>query len=213
MKSFCIVVLMVAVAGMAARAESGTNAAPQPRKTDIYSDSAVFDGSRHTVTYSGNVRVSDPDMKLTCAQLVADLPESGGRPTRIVAETNVVIDSTDSKGQTTHVTGDKAVYVYNVQTGMTNETVTLTGNPQPQVENAQGTMVADVIVWDRASNSYRFSGNYHLVSGQNFGVPADTNAPTATTNNPAMPKTDFPPGTIQDIDRMNVPTRGDGGGF
>ena len=32
--------------------------------------------------------------------------------TNIVAETNVVIDATDDKGQKMHATGDKAVYVY-----------------------------------------------------------------------------------------------------
>jgi len=209
MKTFCLIALMAVTAGTAARAQSNSIAALlSPRLMHIDSDRQDIDGNGRTVTCSGNVHASEPGLNLTCALLTADLPQSGGRLSHIVAETNVVIDTTDKKGQTTHVTGDKAVYVYNVQNGVTNETVTLTGNPQPQVENAQGTMVADVIVWDRASNSYRFSGNYHLVSGQNFGVPADTNAPTATTNNPAMPKTDFPPGTIQDIDRMNVPTQG-----
>jgi lipopolysaccharide transport protein LptA len=194
MKSFCIVVLMVAVAGMAARAESGTNAAPQPRKTDIYSDSAVFDGSRHTVTYSGNVRVSDPDMKLTCAQLVADLPESGGRPTRIVAETNVVIDATNSNHQSMHATGDKAVYIYNVQNGVTNETITLTGNPQPRVETAQATNTADIIVWDRVNNSYTFTGNQHLVGRENFSTPTDTKQQPAATNSLTSQKANLPPG-------------------
>ena len=36
-----------------------------------------------------------------------------------------------------HATGDKAVYDYSVQNGVTNETVTLTGNPQ-QVEYRAG---------------------------------------------------------------------------
>ena len=49
-----------------------------------------------------------------------------------------------------HATGDKAVYDYDVQDGVTNETVTLTGNPQ--VENAQGRMTGDPIIWDRANN-------------------------------------------------------------
>jgi lipopolysaccharide export system protein LptA len=209
MKTFHLVALIIVTAGMTVCAQSGTNAAPQaPHKTDIYSDTAVFDGNRHMVTYNGNARVSDPDMKLACAYLVANLPESGGRPTHIVAETNVVIDSTDSKGQTTHATGDKAVYDYNVQDGVTNETVTLTGNPQPKVEKAQGTMVADVIIWDRASNSYRFIGNYHMVSRQNFDVLTDTNLPPATTNSLSAPKTNFPPGTIQNIDKMNIPSTG-----
>ena len=191
---------MAVTAGPAARAQSDTNAAPPPpRVTHIDSDSADFDGNGHTVTYCGHVRVSDPAMNLTCARLVADLPEAGGRPSRIVAETNVVIDSTDSKGQTTHVTGDQAVYIYNVQNGVTNETVTLTGNPQPQVENAQGTMMADVIAWDRANNGYRFIGNYHMVSHQNFGAAPDTKSPLATTNNPTAPITDSRPANTNNL--------------
>jgi len=171
------------------------DATPPPRApTQIYSDSWDFDKTAQQAVYHGHVRVDDPQMKLTCAQLTADLPESGGRPSRIVAETNVVIDFTDNKGQTNHTTSDKAVYVYSEQAGVTNETVTLTGNPQPQVENAQGTQAGDVIIWNRVNNNTHISisGNYHMISHQNFsGVMTDTNSPPAKTN--------FPPGTIENI--------------
>jgi len=51
-KTFCLIALMAATAGPAARAQSGTNAAPPPpRVTHIDSDSADFDGNGHTVTY------------------------------------------------------------------------------------------------------------------------------------------------------------------
>ena len=63
----------------------------------------------------------------------------------------MVIDFTDEKGQTNHVTSDKAVYVYKVQNGVTNETVTLTGNAK--VENAQGWLTGEPIVWNRANDS------------------------------------------------------------
>ena len=216
MKTFCLIALMAVTAGTAAHAQSKTNAAPHPpRVTHIDSDSADFDMNARRAVYRGNVRVSDPEMKLTCALLIADLPQSGGRVNRIVAETNVVIDSTDNKGQITHVTCDKAVYIYNVQNGVTNETVTLTaltGNPQPRVENAQGTMTADVITWDRANNSYHFPSNYHAVGHQNFGVVTDTNLPPANTNYLTAPKTNLPPGTIDNIDRINVSPKG-GRGF
>ena len=98
------------------------------------------------------MRVDDPQMKLTCEQLTADMPQAGGRPNHIVAETNVVIDFTDDKGQTNHATSDKAVYDLQVQDGVTNETVTLTGNPR-RVENAQGTQAGDVIIWNRVNNN------------------------------------------------------------
>ena len=167
---------------------------PPRAPTRIDSDSADFDLVARTATYRGDVRVDDPEMKLTCAWLVADVPQAGGHPNHIVAETNVVIDFTDTKGQTNHVTSDKAVYLYNVQNGVTNETVTLTGNPQPQVENAQGTQAGDVIVWDRANNKIHFD-NPHMIFRQSLnGATADTNSPSVKTN--------LPPGTIQNIDRI-----------
>jgi lipopolysaccharide export system protein LptA len=133
------------------------------------------------------VRVDDPQMKLVCEQLVADVPQAGGRMNHIVAETNVVIDFIDDKGHTNHATGDKAVYIYSEQGGVTNETVTLTGNPQ--MENAQGTLTGDVIVWDRLNNHLSAS-NQRMVFRQNFiGTAADTNSSPAKTN--------FPPGTVE----------------
>ena len=143
-------------------AATNSPAAPPPPRapTRIDSDnSADFDLNGHQAIFRGHVRVDDPEMKLTCALLVADVPQAGGHPNHIVAETNVVIDFTDAKGQTNHATGDKAVYIYNVQNGVTNETVTLTGNPQ--MENAQGTQTGDVIIWDRANNKYPFRQSAH----------------------------------------------------
>jgi lipopolysaccharide export system protein LptA len=211
MKTFCLIALMAVTAGTAARAQSNSIAALlSPRLMHIDSDRQDIDWNGRTVTWSGNVHASEPGLNLTCALLTADLPQSGGRLSHIVAETNVVIDTTDKKGQTTQGTGDKAVYIYNVQNGVTNETITLTalaGNPQPQVENAQGTVAADVIIWDRASNGYQFKGNYHMVSRKTFGVAVDTNSPPTTMNKLTAPKTNLPPGAIDNIDRMNIPTR------
>jgi lipopolysaccharide export system protein LptA len=165
---------------------------PPPRPpTRIESDnSADFDLNGRQAIYRGHVRVDDPEMKLTCGLLVADVPQAGGHPNRIVAETNVVIDFTDTKGQTNHATSDKAVYSYSVQNGVTNETLTLTGNPQ--MENAQGTQAGDVIVWDRANNRIHFE-NPHMVFRQNLSIaPPMTNSPPAQTNPP--------PGAVQGND-------------
>ncbi len=187
-------------------AEATTNAplptAPQPSPrppTRIDSDqSADFDLNGRRAIYRGHVRVDDPELKLTCGLLIADVPQAGGRPSRIVAETNVVIDFKDDKGQTNHATSDKAVYVFNVQNGVTNETVTLTGNPV--MENAQGTQAGDVIIWDRASNKIHFD-NPHMVFRQNLTSPvAGTNSPAITKTNPPPPTTNPPAGTGQDND-------------
>ena len=117
-------------------------------------------------------------MKLTCEKLVADVPAAGGHVNHIVADTNVVIDFLDDKGNTNHATGDKAVYVYSEQGGVTNETVTLTGNPQ--MENAQGTLTGDVIVWDRLNNHFSALNQKMIFRQSLSGIAANTNSPPAT---------------------------------
>lgn len=58
-----------------------------------------------------------------------------------------------------------------MQNGATNETVTLTG--KPQVENSQGTLTGDQIVWDRA-NGRLTATNPYMKSKQN--IQGTTNA-------------------------------------
>src|SRR5258708_2206300 len=189
--NFFYFIAIAALCGLSIRAQTNvvvpTNSVPSilrssataedGRLTHIDSDGADFDMNGRTAIYRGNVRVNDPGMKLTCAWLVADLPQSG-RMNHIVAETNVVIDFTNEKGDTIHATGDKAVYNYKVQNGATNETVTLTGNPS--AENAQGTLTGDEIVWDRANNQLHAT-NQKMIFRQNLNDAAKTNSP-ATTN-------------------------------
>jgi lipopolysaccharide export system protein LptA len=163
--------------------------------TQITAESGDFDlagrEATYRATYRGHVRVDDPQMKLTCEQLVADLPQAGGHPSHIVAETNVVIDLTNEKGQTNHATSDKAVYLYNVQNGVTNETVTLTGNAK--VEQAQGWLTGEPIIIYCATRQIH-ADNTHMISKQNLtGTSADTNPPVTVV------KTNFPPGTIENI--------------
>lgn len=192
MKRFQILVLAV-LGGLAAYAQTNvTNTLPTARgSTLISSASGDFDLSGHEATYRGHVRVDDPQMKLTCEKLVADVPAAGGHVNHIVAETNVVIDFLDDKGNTNHATGDQAVYVYSEEGGITNETVTLTGNPQ--MENAQGTLTGDVIVWDRLNNHLSAS-NQKMIFRQSFkGALASTNPPPAAATNAA-------PGAIQNTD-------------
>jgi lipopolysaccharide transport protein LptA len=188
-KKICLIILFVAsgVSILCAQTNinSNTNAAPKfPRTaTRVDSDTADFDMTGHKAVYRGHVRVDDPQMKLTCVLLVADLPPEGGRVDHIVAETNVVIDSVDEKGQTNHATSDRAVYIYNVQNGVTSETVTLTGNAK--VENAQGWLTGEPIVWDRANNSLH-AQNQNMIFRQNLSGTAETNS--AATNKLSAPK-------------------------
>jgi len=186
-KSFCLIAFFALANVWALPAQ--TNAPTVSRApTRIDSDSVDFDMNTNarTATYLGHVHVDDPQMKLTCAWLLADLPQGGGRVNHIVAETNVVIDFTDDKGQTNHVTGDKAVYDYSVQGAVTNETVTLTGHPQ--VENAQETIKGEPIVWDRANNHFS-AVNETMIFRQNLdSAIIRTNSAAANTNKLSTPK-------------------------
>jgi len=138
-----------------------------PEQTILTSDSAVFDGNSRQMIYYGHVYVTDPKVKLTCAQLTVNLPPGGGQPTNIVAETNVVVDFTDAKGQTNHVTSDLAVYDYKVVGSVTNETVTFTGhtNYPPRVEYPDYTITSEPLVWDRATGHFRFT-SYKMILHQ-----------------------------------------------
>jgi lipopolysaccharide transport protein LptA len=166
-----------------------------PTRIDIKSDSVIFHWMTREAVYSGNVRADDSAMKLRCEWLIADLPQSGERISNIVAETNVVIDFTDNGGQTNHATCNQAVYAYDVQNGVTNETVTLTGNAK--VENAKGWLTGEPIVWNRANGSLTAS-NEHMVFWQNLSSETGgTNSPVTETNAPIMTTNSPPAATNQ----------------
>lgn len=129
----------------------------------ITSDSAEVDMVKRQAEYRGNVRVDRQDMKLTCGWMLVTLPEAGGRLDRVTAETNVVIDFTDEKGQTYHVTSAKAVYDFKVENSVTNETVTFTGSPR--VETSQSIIESEPMVWDRVKNKFFFSGPKMISKG------------------------------------------------
>jgi lipopolysaccharide export system protein LptA len=217
-KIFCYITLIALANVWMLPAQTNTNAAdeilalvttnapapkPQPRpETLIEADGpADFDLVGHRVVYHDHVRVDAPNLKLRCEWLAADLSQAGGRVTNIVAETNVVIDGTDDKGQKMHATGDKAVYVYAEEEGVTNETVTLTGNAK--AEYKQITLTGEPIIWDRAHNRLSVPSNPKMVFHQNLtGAMAGTNSPVVETNSPpptngsAATDTNFPPGKL-----------------
>lgn len=180
-----------------------TNApAPKPQvprmPTHIESDSVDFDLAAREATYRGHVYVDDPEIKLHCDWLVADLPQTG-HINHIVAQTNVVIDATDDKGQKMHATGDKAVYVYHVENGATNEVVTLTGHAK--VENVQGWLTGEPIVLDCITKRIH-AENLKMVYWQKPGNAASSTNVTgvatnsaATATNSTVATNNRPPGT------------------
>jgi lipopolysaccharide export system protein LptA len=157
---------------------------PLPRPpTMIDSDSADFDLKGRRAIYYGSVHVDSPQRQLTCEQLTLDLPPEGGRINHIVAETNVVINATDENGVTNVITCGKVIYDYNVQGGVTNETITFTN--KPQLLTPQYTNIADVIVWDRINDHTRESNPQFI---PRHDATTNTNSAAANTNGFSMPK-------------------------
>ena len=184
MKSLCLLFLSVACA--AVWAQTNAPAAKPEQEIVITADSGRFDGKTSQMVYLGHVLVTDNvKAQLYCGQLTVDLPPDGGHPTNIVAEadlivTNVVIDYLDGKGQTNHITANKAIYAYNVVAGrigaVTNETVTFTGGtPMPKVEKGQVIITGEPLIFDVAEKSFTGS-HYKTILKQAPKSGNDTNA-------------------------------------
>ena len=116
--------------------------------TLITSDSMEFQYESRTVAYSGNVKVADPQMQITCEQLTARFFTNSAKLEieNIIAERNVVLDAVDWEGRTNHATAAKLVYSYSVVNSVTNQTLELTGSPR--LSNPLGGLAGDIIFVD-----------------------------------------------------------------
>jgi lipopolysaccharide export system protein LptA len=158
-----LLVLFLSLSCVLARAQTNAPAMVE-KELKIDSDSFYFDGITNQMLYLGHVFViyNEKDT-LNCERLTVDLPADRGNPTNIVAETNVVVDVLDEKGQTNHITADMAVYSYqllnpstNVVKGITNVIYAVTneiiqfsgGNQLPKLERPGASLVSDVILYD-----------------------------------------------------------------
>ena len=164
--------IAIALSGVASAQTNMVKTVPRA-PTKIDSDTAEFDLNARQAVYRGHVVVNDPQMKLQCDRLVVFMPPAGERLNHIEAQTNVVINFSDNHGTTARATGSLAVYHYLVQNGVTNETVTLTGNPQ--VESPDAIMTGDQIIWNRAGNSLRAT-EQHIIFKKSLNEGFGTNA-------------------------------------
>jgi lipopolysaccharide export system protein LptA len=153
------------------------SAAPEPPQQELglHSDHFEFDGNARKLVYHDNVRATNAQGKLTCGRLTIYLPQEGSggsRPTNAVAEINVLIDFVD-KGETNHLTCDKAIYDFGVVNGVTNETFTFTGHATNS--NSKLWMTGEPLIWDNVKG--RFSGaNFESHFKQPAGSANSTNA-------------------------------------
>lgn len=138
----------------AASADTASRVRPP---TQIHSSSGEFNLRSNVFVYHGDVRIDDPQMKLTCDLLTIAAPKlTEGKYNQAVADGNVVIDWFDEQGQINHAVSDHAVYEYSITNAVTNATVTLTGNAS--VTNAQGSITGEPIIWDRIHDNIRYFG-------------------------------------------------------
>ena len=129
--------------------------APARTNGPIYIESEhwVGDLKNRIAVYSGNVIVTNEQMKMTCDQLTAQAPTNSSHihMDNVIAEGNVKIIGEDDKGQPVRVRCDKAVYVFKIVNLVTNDTITLTGDVH--VDSAMFKGTGEPIVWDRIKNS------------------------------------------------------------
>jgi lipopolysaccharide export system protein LptA len=152
MKTTSLIFGVLLAAGSARAADTNAPTKPPPPTTHIESETAYADGKTRTLIYEGNVRVNDPRMNLRCERLTVKIGALGGHPESMIAETNVVITAVDEKAQTNRATGDKLVYTYKVESGVTNELIVLTGDPLPRIVSPQMDMTGEKIYWDRIND-------------------------------------------------------------
>ena len=160
---------------------AAVNSPPGGQEVGVTAKHFVYDGGKQQVIYSDDVLATNFQGSLSCGRLTIDLPPEGSldrQPTNAVAETNVVVDFV-KKGDTNHITCDRAIYTYQIINGTTNDTITFIGsatNPA-KVENAKGWMTGEPLIWDN------LNGNFSGVNTEtHFKVPAQ---PAAGTNQPA----------------------------
>ena len=165
--------LVIGGCGLALLAQTNSPGNPKPPKPDrgptlINADALEFNLDSRSAVYSGNVKVTDTQMQLTCQLLTARFMTNDSRLEieSIIAETNVVVDAIDWDGGTNHATADKLVYSYSVVDGVTNQTLELTGNAV--LTNWRGELKGDPIFVD-------------LVKGKFFAGKAQTTIQPAGT--------------------------------
>lgn len=194
MKLICTLLGLAVTAALWADEPAATNSLAA---THITSDSVEFDMKARVATYSGNVRVADPSITMTCEFLTAKVPASG-RVESIIAETNVVAVIV-TNNTTFTITAAKAIYLYQVFPFATNQTLELTGVPWPKVTWPQedttpvqtNEFSARRIVWDLNKNSLKADEHRgvfpDMESMRNRIKPGASATNTTTAPKPATP--------------------------
>lgn len=140
----------------------------------IISDHFQFLYESNLITYTGNVRIDDPQMELTCDVLNIFLT-TNKTIQRIMAENRVVILNKQDKSR---ATGDRAIYIINPN----EEFVQLIGNPTWSNGQRQGK--ADIFVFDRKSKIFQARTNAAFkLPREQIGQPGLLDTPSLAREN------------------------------
>ena len=163
---------------------SSTNSIASTNRIEIFSDSAEFLIETNIAVYTGNVRASYGETRLNCDVLTLHVPKGGERPDYMVADRNVIIDTKDKSGKPVHATGDKAVYTYNLEHGVTNEVMMLSGDAFIQTGDGSS-MKADPIIWNLGKGTVNFANPHTIIKE----VPKEvsTNKPASSLSHTNQP--------------------------
>lgn len=111
--------------------------------------------------FRGGVYATHPRMNWTCESLALELPHQVPRRQTLLADSGVKFQLSGNKGEQVEGTADKAIYVYGLERGVTNDVLTLTGSPAT-LHTTNGIMRNDTIIYDRVRNIIRTPGNYSI---------------------------------------------------
>lgn len=159
-------------------------ARPMPTVHASLPEFAEIFSQRYTVTtnaahsgahFEGGVRIAHPRLNWVCQTMDVESPNTAGKMVTMIAEKSVEFTLTGgtNEQQIPNVQGtcDRAIYNYSITpSGITNDTMTLTGNPILQTTN--GVFTNKVIVLDCASSKLMARGPYRIW-GTNSAIPTN----------------------------------------
>lgn len=189
-----ISILLLAGAVWLHAADSAAPSANRAAETRITSESVNFDLKSRQAVYRGGVRVEDPRIGMTCERLTATISEAGGRVDSLVAESNVVaVVATNDTVFT--VKAAKAIYTYLVSNTATNQTLELSGTPEPTITWPQegsepprtNEFAARRILWDIGTGNITAEGHRGVFpSVDALNKPVKQTAPATTNKAPVV---------------------------
>lgn len=150
--------------GQATPGSPGSKSKPRapaagPQFADIFCEEYVVQPQR--ATFLGRVHAVAPSrMDIVCEGLTVLAPKPDEKV--LVAEQKVVFDLISEKGTKIHGTGDEAVYTNSITSTVTNDLLTLVGNPACLV-TTNGTNFSKTFVLDRARNRLISLGDYKVL--------------------------------------------------